>query len=154
MRTSILEDLDVYPRTSRRPSTTPSTAKSLFRLAWQKSELHPGIGWLLATARNVVGNEYKARERSQMLQERLQQEAMAAESEHNTNERALVAQVLEQLSEKEREVLMLSYWDDLTTIELAEALGCSPTAAGVRLHRARKSFAKHIPAQLAQERTA
>ncbi|MFJ6229382.1 hypothetical protein ACIQF8_05265, partial [Pseudarthrobacter sp. NPDC092184] len=30
VRTSILEDLDVYPRTSRRPSTTPSTAKSLF----------------------------------------------------------------------------------------------------------------------------
>ena len=28
VRTSILEDLDVYPRTSRRPSTTPSTAKS------------------------------------------------------------------------------------------------------------------------------
>ncbi|MFJ6257121.1 hypothetical protein, partial [Pseudarthrobacter sp. NPDC092076] len=30
VRTSILEDLDVYPRTSRRPSTTPSTAKSHF----------------------------------------------------------------------------------------------------------------------------
>ena len=30
VRTSILEDLDVYPRTSRRPSTTPSTAKSRF----------------------------------------------------------------------------------------------------------------------------
>jgi len=32
VRTSILEDLDVYPRTSRRPSTTPSTAKS--RYSW------------------------------------------------------------------------------------------------------------------------
>jgi len=30
VRTSILEDLDAYPRTSRRPSTTPSTAKSRF----------------------------------------------------------------------------------------------------------------------------
>ncbi|SJM44056.1 hypothetical protein CZ774_00545 [Frigoribacterium sp. JB110] len=30
MRTSILEDLDAYPRTRRRPSTTPSTAKSQF----------------------------------------------------------------------------------------------------------------------------
>ena len=28
VRTSILEDLDVYPRTTRWPSTTPSTAKS------------------------------------------------------------------------------------------------------------------------------
>jgi len=29
VRTSILEDLDVFPRTTRLPSTTPSTAKSL-----------------------------------------------------------------------------------------------------------------------------
>jgi len=28
VRTSILEDLDVFPRTTRLPSTTPSTAKS------------------------------------------------------------------------------------------------------------------------------
>ncbi|MFK4790734.1 hypothetical protein, partial [Microbacterium sp. ZW T5_56] len=30
VRTSILEDLDAYPRTNRPPSLTPSTAKSLF----------------------------------------------------------------------------------------------------------------------------
>ena len=30
VRTSILEDLDVYPRTGRNPTTTPSTAKSPF----------------------------------------------------------------------------------------------------------------------------
>lgn len=33
VRTSILEDLDAYPRTSRRSRATPSTAKSQFTLA-------------------------------------------------------------------------------------------------------------------------
>jgi hypothetical protein len=40
VRTSILEDLDVYPRTSRRPSTTPSTAKSRIT-GFSQMGLHP-----------------------------------------------------------------------------------------------------------------
>ncbi|MEV8357738.1 hypothetical protein [Microbacterium sp. NPDC076895] len=32
MRTSILEDLDAYPRTSRRSRATPSTAKSRYKV--------------------------------------------------------------------------------------------------------------------------
>ena len=49
---------------------------------------------------------------------------------------------------------MLAYWDGLTTAELAESLGCSNSAAGVRLHRARKAFAGVVPAHLMNERTA
>jgi len=45
VRTSILEDLDVYPRTSRRPSTTPSTAKSLQRVVHPERE-SPGHGYV------------------------------------------------------------------------------------------------------------
>ncbi|MFJ6272541.1 hypothetical protein ACIQG8_21455, partial [Pseudarthrobacter oxydans] len=45
VRTSILEDLDVYPRTSRRPSTTPSTAKSLLRPGGEIEETDEGLGW-------------------------------------------------------------------------------------------------------------
>ena len=47
---------------------------------------------------------------------------------------------------------MLSYWDDLTTAELAESLGCTASAAAVRLHRARKAFAKAAPQHLMTER--
>ncbi|MFJ6271796.1 VTC domain-containing protein, partial [Pseudarthrobacter oxydans] len=42
VRTSILEDLDVYPRTSRRPSTTPSTAKSRETLTAAVGSIPPG----------------------------------------------------------------------------------------------------------------
>ncbi|MGO4229800.1 sigma factor-like helix-turn-helix DNA-binding protein [Arthrobacter sp. YAF34] len=63
-----------------------------------------------------------------------------------------MADVLARLRERDREVLMLSYWDELTTAELAQTLGCSSSAAAVRLHRARRAFAKAAPAHLMPER--
>jgi RNA polymerase sigma-70 factor (ECF subfamily) len=128
-------------------------AADVFRIAWQKQLSEPpGIGWLLATARNVIGNEYKGRRRRQELDDRLKEEARSQNPESNSEERAAVAAVLMQLRDREREVLMLSYWDDLTTAELAEALGCSSSAAAVRLHRARRAFAKAAPSHLMTER--
>ncbi|MEE2524472.1 sigma-70 family RNA polymerase sigma factor [Pseudarthrobacter sp. J75] len=128
-------------------------ASDVFRIVWEK-QLHepPGIGWLIATARNVLGNEYKGRRRREQLVERLEAEARTQATGGNDGQRAAVADVLQRLNDRDREVLMLSYWDDLTTAELAESLKCSPSAAAVRLHRARKAFAKAAPAHLMTER--
>lgn len=128
-------------------------AADVFRIAWEKQLPEPpGIGWLLATARNVVGNEYKGRRRRQELVDRLKNEAQSHVPGTGSEERAAVADVLVLLRERDREVLMLSYWDDLSTTELAQALGCSPSAAAVRLHRARRAFAKAAPSHLMTER--
>ena len=135
------------------PHRAEELAADVFRIAWEKQLPEPpGIGWLLAAARNVLGNEYKGRRRRQELVERLTDEARLHLPGPDTEERAAVAEVLVQLRERDREVLMLSYWDGLTTAELAEALGCSPSAAAVRLHRARRAFAKTAPAHLMTER--
>ncbi|UVJ41004.1 RNA polymerase sigma factor [Arthrobacter sp. CJ23] len=135
-------------------SRAEELAADVFRIAWQKRSADaPGIGWLIATARNVLGNEYKGRRRQQQLRERLESEArLRQDSDAGSTVRQEVAEVLTQLSERHREVLMLSYWDDLTTAELAESLGCSVSAAGVRLHRARQAFARISPAHLMTER--
>ncbi|KRE76884.1 RNA polymerase sigma factor [Arthrobacter sp. Soil763] len=128
-------------------------AADVFRIAWEKQMPEPpGIGWLLATARNVIGNEYKGRRRRQELVDRLKDEARNQDPGPDTEQRSAVADVLARLRERDREVLMLSYWDDLTGAELGEALGCSPSAAAVRLHRARRAFAKAAPAHLMTER--
>lgn len=42
------------------------------------------------------------------------------------------------LSDRDREVLMLAAWEQLAPAEIAAVLGCSRSAANVRLHRARK----------------
>lgn len=128
-------------------------ASDVFRIAWEKQLSEPpGIGWLLATARNVIGNEYKGRRRRQELVDRLEDEARCQVPGPDNEQRAAVADVLARLRERDREVLMLSYWDDLTTAELSQALGCSPSAAAVRLHRARRAFAKAAPTHLMTER--
>lgn len=128
-------------------------AADVFRIAWEKQLAEPpGIGWLLATARNVLGNEYKGRRRRQELLERLTEEARSDVAGPAGGQRADVAGVLMQLRDRDREVLMLSYWEDLTGAELGEALGCSTSAAAVRLHRARRAFANAAPAHLMTER--
>jgi len=112
----------------------------------------PGIGWLLATARNVLGNEYKGRRRRQELFERLAEEARTDDVTTAGDQRSVVAAVLMKLRDKDRDILMLTYWEDLSGAELAAALGCSVSAAGVRLHRARRAFANAAPAHLMTER--
>ncbi|KQN86340.1 RNA polymerase sigma factor [Arthrobacter sp. Leaf69] len=128
-------------------------AADVFRIVWEKQPAEPpGIGWLLATARNLLGNEYRGRRRRQELVDRLKEEARSQVPGPDTDERTAVADVLVKLREQDREVLMLSYWDDLTTAELAQTLGCSSSAAAVRLHRARRAFSKAAPAHLMTER--
>ena len=128
-------------------------AADVFRIAWQKQLPEPpGIGWLLATARHVLGNEYRGRRRRQELLDRLEGEARGNVPQEDTGEQAAVADILGRLRERDREILMLSYWDDLTIPELGQALECSPSTASVRLHRARRAFAKAAPAHLMTER--
>ncbi len=45
---------------------------------------------------------------------------------------------LELLPEADREVLLLTVWEDLDRGQIARALGCSKPTVAVRLHRARR----------------
>lgn len=51
-----------------------------------------------------------------------------------------VAVALSQMSPADRAVLVLFYWEDMTLIEIGEALECAPNAAKTRLYRARERF--------------
>jgi RNA polymerase sigma-70 factor, ECF subfamily len=55
--------------------------------------------------------------------------------------RSALADALRRLSERDREILLLAAWEGLDRTGLAAALGCTKTAAGVRLYRARKRLA-------------
>lgn len=134
-------------------STAEELASDVFRVAWQHkcTQSGTGIGWLLQVARNIVGDEYRGRRRAKELAEKLQ-EGMRAQLQANPDPRKeLVAEALGKVAARHQEVLLLAYWEDLTTIELAEALDCSASNAGVRLHRARRAFARVLPAVLQPE---
>jgi RNA polymerase sigma-70 factor, ECF subfamily len=55
-------------------------------------------------------------------------------------ERQQIQHLLMQCPVNHREVLVLFYYRSLTVEEIAETLGCTESAAKVRLHRARKVF--------------
>ncbi len=65
--------------------------------------------------------------------------------------RDIVQDVLMQLPVQHREVLVLKYYQDMPVEEMAEVLGCSVSAAKVRLHRARHHFKEIYVARFGQE---
>lgn len=112
---------------------------SAFQVAWQHYERgnELSVPWLYGVVRNLVGNEYRRRDRSIALVEKLTSEAQVASSavESEVN---LVRDALDTLPEAQREILIMAYWDELTPDEIARVLSISTGNARVRLTRARK----------------
>lgn len=122
--------------------TALELASDVLRLAWSKfgRSTLPERAWLFVTARNLVGNEYRRRDRAR---------ALAAKLRDNTPVPAIEPDggILDLVEPKHREVLRLFYWDDLSTAEIAKLLGCSPNAVAVRLSRARAAAENHLARQ-------
>jgi len=57
-----------------------------------------------------------------------------------SSDRDSVQAVLQQVPLQHRDILVLKYYQEMPLEEIAEVLGCSVTAAKVRLHRARLQF--------------
>jgi RNA polymerase sigma-70 factor, ECF subfamily len=110
-----------------------------FLVAWRRIDSAPSDArpWLIGVARNVLLNARRSARRRDALSRRL-----AATAPRNaaspSRESELVETALAKLSEKDREVLLLSVWDDLDRSAIANILGCSKANVSVRLHRARR----------------
>ena len=143
---------DSYPRVYRfvrrrveSAEIAEELAADVFRVVWQKwgDEPRPDLAWLLTVARNLVGNAYRSRGRQQALQDKLRSAAAVRFGDESDN--VAVQDALAGLRDKDRDILQLAYWDELSTAEIAGVLQCSESAAKVRLHRARAAFRKHMP---------
>ncbi|HEX9086265.1 MAG TPA: sigma-70 family RNA polymerase sigma factor [Arthrobacter sp.] len=144
---------DSYPRVYRfvrrrveSAEVAEELAANVFRVVWQKWDDEPrsDVAWLLTVARNLVGNAYRSRDRQRALQDKLRSAAVVRFGDDSDN--VAVQDALARLRDKERDILQLAYWDELSTTEIAGVLLCSESAAKVRLHRARAAFRKHMPA--------
>ncbi|TDC19217.1 RNA polymerase sigma factor [Streptomyces sp. 8K308] len=102
-------------------------------------------GWLYGVARNVVSAERRRTARQHVLNGRVAGRRLLAPDDIARLEEKLVAEnegrrlvaALAELPEGERALLELITADELSVSEAARALGIRPTAARVRLHRAR-----------------
>jgi RNA polymerase sigma factor (sigma-70 family) len=125
----------------RAPGLADEIVAETFLVAWRRLPDVPdkALPWLIGVARNVRANLQRSDRRRSALVERLGPEAPAAEDQlASVDEREALRSVLAGLSETDREVLLLTAWDDLDRSQVAKALGCTRTNVAVRLFRARR----------------
>ncbi len=106
--------------------------------AWRRLDrlTDPLLSWLLGTARKLVGNELRRQRRSGELRRRLAAERKPPLGEPPVDDQLRIA--IDSLRPHDQDVLIMTYWYDLEPGQAAAALGCSPVAYRVRLHRARE----------------
>jgi RNA polymerase sigma-70 factor (ECF subfamily) len=143
---------DIHGYASRRlgPSLADDVAAETFLIAFDRRrrydlEQPSARPWLFGIASNLIARQHRA----EVRQYRALVRASAAESVDGYAEqvdgridaaaqRARLAAALVQIAERDREVLLLVAWAQLSCEEAARALGIPAATARSRLHRARR----------------
>lgn len=149
------------------PSTADDIVAEVFVVCWRRfDEIPPDpLPWLLGVARRVLSTQRRGERRRMALRDRLAHTPpgaiadMTADPETTSTDigdgapasvaDAALAGALAQLSDADRELLLLIAWDGLTPGQAATVLGVKPATARVRLLRARRRLA----VALARERS-
>jgi RNA polymerase sigma factor (sigma-70 family) len=126
-----------------------------FLAAWRNFEDLPPepLPWLYRAAHFAIANQRRTAARQGKLDERAR---LLADSHAVPDHAELVVADMElgaafrSLSEADREVLRLAAWEGLTAAAIGEVVGCSPMAAKVRLHRARRRLSQQLRAAMPQ----
>lgn len=110
-------------------------AASAFRLAWERHRSGGSLDapWIYIVVRNLVGDEYRRRNRQRALQARAAEVLACSSSDEETD----LPDVLSGIAERHRDVLWLTYGEQMTAQEIADLRGVSLSTTRVRLHRAR-----------------
>jgi RNA polymerase sigma-70 factor (ECF subfamily) len=120
-------------------------AAETFTIAWRRWDdlTDPPFPWLLGVARNVIANHVRTLQRRRRLQDRVR--LLSAVTGHGGQHLDLATRLealrrLAALGETEREALLLTAWDGLTTEQAGKVLGISPAAVRKRVSRARATI--------------
>ena len=126
------------------PSYVDDVVSETWAIAWRRFDLaNPfGLPWLYKVAHNVIGNVYKRRSRDLGLVDRLRLPDGRDESTDPRVEDLRLA--LARLPTKDREVISLAYWEDLTAAEIATVMSTTEEAIWTRLSRAKKKLRANL----------
>ena len=139
---------------------TPDAVEDLFAevmtVAWRRLDDIPPdaeLPWLYGTARRVLANHRRSGSRLARLLDRLalgEREAGAGPLLAGAD--ADLSAAMASLSADDTEVLRLWAWEELAPREIAEALGITPNAASIRLHRAKNRLRDRLEQGRATDR--
>jgi len=137
----------LYARRRTDHATAADVLSEVFVVASRRLDEVPAdsLPWLLACARRVLWHQQRAERRRFKLVERLRANTPRTALAVDLPDDAL-ARAFAMLSDRDREVLLLTAWEGLATEQAARVFGCSPQAFRVRAHRARKRLASALAA--------
>lgn len=135
-------------RSYARRRTTVDVAEDVvaqtYLTAWRRSDeaVAGGLPWLYRTARLTLANHQRTERRQLRVADLVGSttDTWQADSSDEHAERSVVLAAIQRLSEADRELLLLVYWERLSVKSVAIVLGCRPGTAAVRLHRARRTL--------------
>lgn len=134
------------------PDAAADVVADVMLVAWRRRREYSSEDarlWLFGVAHHVVANERRSALRRERLAERARQEAVTrpATADPAETDGEQVRALLATLPPAEQEALRLIEWDQLNIDEAARVTGCSRATFRVRLHRARRRFARLLAGQ-------
>lgn len=132
------------------PQDAADVVAETYAIAWRRmGEVPDGEQatlWLYGVARKVLANHYRVEVRRQSLSVELDAEMadLYQAAPDSGVELAAIAHIFRTLPEADRELLSLVAWEGLDRNQIATMLGVSRNAVRIRLHRARRRFARAL----------
>ncbi|MEV5888604.1 RNA polymerase sigma factor [Nonomuraea fuscirosea] len=132
------------------PQDAADVVAETFAIAWRRMgevpEGEQAILWLYGVARKVLANHYRVEVRRQALSVGLDADMadLYQATPDSGVELTAIAQIFRALPDTDRELLSLVAWEGLDRQQIAAVLGMSRNAVRVRLHRARRRFARAL----------
>jgi RNA polymerase sigma-70 factor, ECF subfamily len=139
-------------RRAATPEDAEDAATEVFATAWRRRRDLPSEPqdrlWLFGIARRVLANAQRADRRRSRLKRRLraQPAPVPAASPSAGGEAAAIASALTTPSPSDRELLLLTGWEELAPAQIAQLLNRPAPLISRRLHRARRRFAAALTA--------
>lgn len=121
------------------PEVAEDIAADVFKVAWQKLDPNGpfGLPWLIRTAmfktRDYQRHQYRGAAVTTALQRMLDDDS----NRLGTLDRLALYDAMRGLSEKDLQIVRLTYWDGLSAGEIAQVMHMREGAVWTRLHRAR-----------------
>jgi RNA polymerase sigma-70 factor (ECF subfamily) len=128
------------------PEDAADLLTDVYLVAWRRiDEVPRGDGarmWLYGVARRALANHRRGVRRRTALAAALRSVVPVPPDED-----AGLAAALAALGDTDRELIMLTAWDGLSSAEIAELLGIRAATVRVRLHRARRRLEELLDAE-------
>lgn len=140
----VYEPLQRYARRRTDAATADDVVADALLVMWRRLDDLPdgmALAWAYGIARRCLANRRRGAERQTRLADRLMGERQAPEPYEPD---PVLHDALGDLDVDDRELVRLWAWEDLQPREIAVALGISPNAASIRLHRARRRLADAV----------